>query len=291
MEIELIKNIICDKIKEKKELNSLDNDFVKSQLNNFLLKNKINLEKLFSKYNDPKKFQKSSYFKEIISGVRSNLREIYGVFIKKSLSEFNKKILSINSFEDEVILNILKSHQSSNERLQHYSNLYEEIFNILFDLGLSKKYSVLDLACGFNPFAYNFFKVKPQFYFASDLSQEDMSLVNLFFKKLKISGEAKALDLLNPESINFLNNQQKFDVCFLFKALDSLETKQRHSSKNLISSLNCKYFVVSFPKLTIGGKKSISESKRTWFEKFCIKEFKKFEKFELPNEVLYIFSK
>jgi len=81
---------------------------------------------------------------------------------------------------------------------------------------------------------------------------------------------------------------QKPTLCFLFKALDSLESVTRHSSKALLASLQADFLVVTFSLVTIGGKKQITMSKRSWFEHFCTAQKWLFERFETPNELIYI---
>ncbi len=281
MESKLLIEELIQKIKEKKELSSLDNNTIEELLSKELQNTKINLEK-YSSFNQ---FYRSSICKKIISNVRSKLREIYGVFIKEGMELSQLK--NITSYDDKIINKILSQHQSSNERLHIYSSIYKKIFEII---KLPKKYKLLDLACGYNPLSYKYLPTKPEYYLASDLSSKDMNIIKEFFIKTKIKGDTIALDLTKKSSILKLN-EQNFDVCFLFKALDSLESISRHSSKKLIAELNCKHFVVSFPSKTIGGKKQISKDKRSWFENFCHKNNFEFKFFEFDNEIFYIFDK
>jgi 16S rRNA (guanine(1405)-N(7))-methyltransferase len=285
MEYQSITLELIKLIKNKKELNSLDDSLIETHL----LKYKNEINSILNKYTSFKQFQKSAVCKDIISSIRADLREIYGVFIKTNLNNFEKNIAKLNNYEDPLIEKILSGHQSSIERLNHYSKTYILIFNKLFEWGLNKKYSLIDLACGFNPFAYKYLPIKPTKYLASDLSTKDMSLINSFFKNTKIKGEAIALNLLSQNDTDILKNH--YDVCFLFKALDSLESKSRHSSKKLISKINSDFFVISFPKKTIGGKKEIKLSKRTWFERFSDQNFSKKEVFEIENETFYLLKK
>lgn len=286
MDINSIQKFLIEKIKSKKELSSLDDDYVEKILQKFLKNKKI----AFEKYSTIKQFEKSNTCKEIISQTRSQLRELYGVYIKQNLFIYEDKIKQINSYDAELIEVILKSHQSSNERINNYSETYNLIFQKLFEIGLAKKFTLIDLACGVNPFSYKYFPEKPTYYFASDLSKQDMDLINIFFKNAKINGIAKAYDLLDEQNILEINKKE-YDLCFLFKALDSFEKIKRHFSKKLISELNAKYFVVSFAKVTIGGKKTIGENKRFWFENFLTKEDIRFEKIDLINEIYYVFKK
>jgi 16S rRNA (guanine(1405)-N(7))-methyltransferase len=295
MEINTIKNYLIKHIKEKKELSTVDNEFVLKFLEKIIKKNNLVLEE-FEKYTTLKQLEKSKKYKLLVSQCRSELRKVYGVFITQSTNNIEQKIKKINSYTDDLIDEILGLHQSSKERQSHYSQIYLDLFELLFSIGLEKNYSLLDLACGYNPFSYKYFLVKPKYYFASDLSTEDMKQINIFFEKTKINGFAKECDLLNEiEFDNLLNivfeKIKKLNVCFLLKTIDSLESVSRHSSKKILTKINADFFVVSFPKKTLGGKKTISENKRSWFEKFIQKTFSEYRTYEIENEFFYIIKK
>lgn len=242
-------------IKSKKELSHIDDAVIQSFLP-------------VVKYDDFEKFKRTKKCKEIVSSVRAKLRIIYGVFIRKN----------IFSFDDE---HILLKHQSTNERLPFYSEIYRTIFSLV---DLRDDYRLADLACGYNPFAIDFLPVKPGYYFALDISPEHAKLITDFFSYKHVNG------LCVSENLLYVDIKEKFDIIFLFKALDSLEFLERHSSKKLLVSLDTKYFVVSFSLVTIGGKGRIQANKRSWFEKFIKKNNWYFDSFSVENEVFYVIN-
>lgn len=274
-------------IKNKDELKSLDSNFVKQILFKQL---DWSVVKKLNFYSSFKQLKRSKISKDLISSTRKILRERFGMFIKKPLVKDRKKLLSIKNYESDFVDKILSSHQSTFERKRFYEKLYFNIFSTLFEMGLKKDFSLGDFACGYNPLSYKYFSVKPINYFACDLSSLEMDLINSFFENTNINGKAHGFDLLSNEFSNFLKNHY-FDVVFLFKALDSLESVKKHSSKKLIAKINSSFFVVSFPLVSIGGKKSISSSKRSWFENFCVKEKWDFKTFSISNELFYIIKK
>jgi predicted RNA methylase len=277
-------------IKEKKELSSLDDEFIERILENkILLKLKLS-EKKLTKNTEGKtyaQYRRNKECKTIISETRKYLRNIYGVFIKKQLEDEVFK----EELDEEKINELLEAHQSTSERKQYYQEFYKQIFEVLTEDGLAENYKLLDLACGFNPFSYEKIPVKPREYTAIDLSKSDMEKINLFFKKTKINGKAMPFDLLSSEFNNWLDKNNNYDVVFLLKALDSLEVVERHSSKKLLSKLKAKYVVVTFPKLTIGGKQSIADNKRNWFETFCKANSWELKEINLQNERIFIIIK
>lgn len=271
-------------IKEKSELNSLDDIYVKKILSLYF---KDSANSVFDKYTSFQQCKRSKKCKELVTNVRKHLRTVYGLFILEPLISFQKIISSLKSFESESINKILLTHQSTNERFSSYDEFYSVIFEKLFKKGLPKNFSLGDFACGCNPFAYNYLPIKPNNYLAIDLSSEDMSLTQSFFNNTNISGIAKAFDLMSDEFFSWIS-QQSFDLVFLFKALDSFETIKRHSSKKILSKINASFFVVTFPLISIGGKQSIASSKRWWFENFCTKNDWKFEIFIIGNEQIFL---
>ncbi|MBL7056733.1 hypothetical protein ISS09_00475 [Candidatus Woesearchaeota archaeon] len=263
-----MEELIVD-IMSKKELQNLDKKIIEKELKNFLEKNHNLKKKLETKdYN-----KRSEEYKIVLKEIRRQLRDIYGVFIQKNYSK-REKLLEKNSIEE-----ILKLHKSTKERLPYYKEVYSKIFEIT-----GKEQTILDLACGLNPISYGFLGYKPK-YIASEISEKDLEFIQEFFNKKNINGKTIAIDLVTEQ--NKLGNIEA-DICFLFKALDSLETRKRHISKALIETLNCKWIVVSFSKISLGGSKKIEKSKRNWLITFINKKSFSYKEFEVKNEFFVV---
>jgi hypothetical protein len=108
---------------------------------------------------------------------------------------------------------------------------------------------------------------------------------------VKINGEVKQIDLLKENNEGIANLSKDFDITFLFKALDSLESIKRNSSRELLKSLESKFIVVSFATKSIGGNKEIKKSKRNWFTKAIAQFGFKVSTFEIPGEMFYVLGK
>ena len=268
-------------IKQKPELSSLDDSFVRGVLLKHVSLSKI----VWSKYSSFEQALRSKSVKHLISVVRRDLRTAYGLYIKQPLKL--SLLDSISSLDDKNLFSLLDFHRSTSERLSLYSSIYTLLFDELFSWGLSKNFSLLDLACGYNPLAYHFFPVPPKEYFVSDLSTSDMNFFNSFFEKFGLSAKAFSFDLLSDSFFEWVSDKS-FDLVFLFKALDSFEQVERHSSKRLLSSIDSSFFVVSFSLVSIGGRSRIDASKRSWFESFCDRQSWFFKKLTFSNELFYI---
>ncbi len=261
---ELIRDILS-----KKELQNLDVSTAREFLARFFKKNPKLKERIEKKgYN-----KKSSEYRKALKEIRKELREIYGVFVEESQA-VRRKLLKEDDFEG-----LLKSHTSTRERLPYYDEVYQKIFSIT-----GKPKSILDLACGLNPLSYKYMGCSPR-YLASDISQKDMDLIQEFFDKEGIDGKSIKIDLVTEqEKLKGL----KCDVCFMFKALDSLEVRKRQVSKSLIPKLESRWIVISFSKISLGGKKPIKRSKRQWIINFLEKNSYHHHIFETENEIFIV---
>lgn len=271
-------NLLVDDILQKKELSHLDHDFVREKTVVLLNSNNKIMQKL--KKEEYSRFKRSKEHDEMIKSIRSKLREIYGAFMLKGHDKRKEALSKLK--EDPSNSNhdcILCLHKSSKERIGYYEEVYKKIFEIT-----GKPGSILDLACGFNPFSYPYLGCRPS-YVASDISKEDMEFIRKYFRMMKIKGDAISKDLITDD-ISSLS--EKADMVFLFKALDSLEAVKKNISRKLMASIKSKFIVVSFATQSLGGRKMIKKERRSWFEKLAKRLELELVSFEIPNEIFYV---
>lgn len=241
-------------IKKKKPLDRLDDDFVKGFLQSFFKSN----YKLKKKVDDGK--IKKRDMKLIVKKTRNELNRIYGQFWSDGL--------------------FLEGHRSTKERAGFYSSIYGKIFSIT---GSTKK--ILDLGCGLNPLTYNLIPDYKNIYFvSSELTSHDCNNLKNIFKNMSIKGEVIKADL------RFYNKFPDTDVCFMFKLLESLETKGHKIAERLLTDIKTKYFVASFSTFDVNGKR-MNYPRRGWLEVLLKRLNYKFIKFFAGNEVFYIIEK
>lgn len=282
-----------NKILEKKELKGVDSSFLDQFLNEYKSKKpkafKILEEKNFN--------EKSKEFDDIKKAVRKRMREIHGVFAKKSLNSRKKEeyLQSLKNADEEkkeeIIGRILESHQSTFERSTSYRALYEIILKNYGQNNQNRKpKKIADLGCGYNPFKYKYWGFSPK-YFATDINKEDLEFSQKYFNLEKIDGKTKNLDLTDKKSLAVIENETKdSDLCLLFKLLDSLESKKRGSSAELLRHIHSKFIVVSFPTKTISGKNEI-KGKRKWFDRIVEENKHEKEEFVLQNEKYFLLKR
>ena len=274
--------ILIKEIKSKKQIEDLEDNFIKSRLEQFFLTNGDIRKKLENEFEKNNKIIKSKIFKEIIKSIREEIGIVYGSFLT---NEFKKKKKYL---ENKDIKNILHTHKSTREREEYYF----EIFTKIFEWYIPKK-GIADLACGQNPINYSLITSiinKEINYYASDLNPKDMEFIQEFFNKNNIKGKAIAHDITQ---INFIKDKEflNCDLVFLFKALDSFETLKKDISKEILSKIPQSQVVISFPTKSIKSQLKFKPEKRNWLRNFLTKKEWKFKEFEVENEMFFLVEK
>ena len=263
-------------IKQKKELQNISDNFVKEEILNYFKKNPSNI--LEKKLNP-----KAAEYKVIVKHVRANLRIVYGLFrtsIGIEMREHLVNHLVNNPKREEIIAEILKTHSSTKERLPFYPELYQKIWKIT-----RKPKKIIDLGSGINPFSILLMKLRKLKYYAYDLSKSEIALLNKFFKIINISGKAEVKNILH------LSKLPAADVCFLFKMTDVLDKGKGHrATEAVIGNVPAKYVVVSFPTLTMSGKR-MNFPRRKWIELMCKRLGYSYERLEFSSEIFYVIRK
>ncbi len=267
----LIEKLI-PRIKQKKELAGISDETVAEVL-----------AKLFKR--EPKLFkelslginEKSAAYTQTIKLARAELRRSYGLF-------------RVEKVEDEVkdVEKVLLSHSSTKERISFYAELYPKIFSIT-----GRPASIIDLGCGVNPFSVEFMNVNKLKYYAYDISEKEVELLNKFFswkhaENKDFIGEAEVLD---ASKVNLVRKLPAADICFMFKITDILDRGKGHKkTEEVMKAVPSKWLVVSFPTLTMSGKRMTAPCRR-WMEWLCNRLGYEYKVLEFENELFYVVRK
>jgi len=283
-------NLLIQDIKKKKELAYLADSFVKESLKHYLQQNAPKVNFLIKKFNE-----KSKEYKQIVKEVRKELRKVYALYkIEQEIEhrqEYFAQLLKTKPKEKEFLelhQKILETHASTRERLSFYKKLYPQLFKIT-----GEPKTLLDLGCGLNPFSFPFMRLKKLKFYAYDISTDEISMVKRYFRYLgkhwpRFSGKASLLDLRHWEKIKKL---KKVDLCFLWKMTDVLDRQKGHKvSELVIVNVPAKYVVVSFPTLTVKGRK-MNKPRRKWIELMCRRLKYHYKIIKEENEIFYIIKK
>jgi hypothetical protein len=305
-------NELIEDIQDKKELRTLDEDFIRNKLEVFFKERyheqskakflrKLEVSKTY------KQFTRSKEYKFIIKELRAELRRVYGVFILEGYEKRKKLLTELKNAETteekkEIHDKMFLLHKSTKERMDHYEELYQTIFDAIDDFekdkplfeahkkGVSHKYVFMDLACGMNPLSSYLFKDKVKKYYASDISTEDCEFLKDYFDTTKIDAIIFPADL-TADKIFYKLEKIPVDICLIFKTLDGLERIKRNITEDLLKSINTKYFAITFPTLSISGHREIKEHRRLWLERMLDNLGWKYSKFTMGSELLYMVKK
>jgi len=144
----------------------------------------------------------------------------------------------------EFCQQMLNVHASTRERLPIMEKFYDQLFSATGEPG-----SILDLACGLNPFALPWMGIPVSTqYYAYDLHHPRVNLINAFFRGVNRAELAIYQDILiQPPEI-------KADLAFFFKEAHRFDQRQRGCNRAFWLSLPVKKIAVSLPTSSLTGK-------------------------------------
>lgn len=202
--------------------------------------------------------------KQLIKQVRHELR--------KAAGRFNAP-LEHTDLDPARIQKLIAKHASTRERLPYYPLIKELVCN-------GKPVSILDLGCGLNPLVLVESSTQ---YYAYDIRQDEIDLINAFFKKKGIAGHAQVADI---RTASFPHA----DVCLLWKVIDLVDGSGHKKAEQLLKTIPCPRIIVSFSTKTLSGK-PMNHPQRGWIERLCTRLGYRFHLEKIPNELFYIIEK
>lgn len=147
---------------------------------------------------------------------------------------------------------VLAAHASTRERIPVLDEFYPRLFALT---GVPA--SILDLACGLNPFAWPWMGLPPATqYHAYDIHSPRVDAINAFFRAHGLAPLAEVRDVLvHPPQV-------EADVAFLFKEAHRMEERRRGCSRPFWRSLRVNWLLVSLPAESLSGKFQLAERQR-----------------------------
>lgn len=148
----------------------------------------------------------------------------------------------------QTALKILEQHESTRERLPYLEQFYEVIRTVCRPLSI-----IIDLACGLNPLALPFMGMTELVrYYAYDIHQPRVELINQFFKGWGLEPLAEVRDVLvHPPQI-------QADAAFLFKEAHRMEKRRKGSSRDLIKAISARVIFISLPTRSLDRRRNLS---------------------------------
>jgi len=176
---------------------------------------------------------------------------------------------------------ILLQHTSTRERMEYVQEFYTAIFA---KTGMPK--SVLDLACGLNPFALPWMNLPANCaYHAYDIHAQRIQLINTFFKSSGRQALGYVRDILvNPP-------REHADVAFFFKEAHRMEKRRKGSNQFLWQAVNVDHLVVSLPIRSMGRKRDLTQSMRKLVYTITEKQPWEMEEIAFRDELVFCIKK
>lgn len=176
---------------------------------------------------------------------------------------------------------VMQSHISTRERLPILSDFYKLLFSLT-----GKPATILDLACGMNPFAFSWMELpKSTLYYAYDLHQPRIVMINRFFEVYGMKPLGFHDDVLvNPPQI-------KADVAFLFKEAHRMEQRQKGCSLPFWKKIDAKWLLVSLPTASMSGRHSLIEKHRHLVADILAPVDWKMQEIVFENEIVFCIRK
>jgi 16S rRNA (guanine(1405)-N(7))-methyltransferase len=187
--------------------------------------------------------------REALKAAKRKLHQIYAAFCPPgAIARLRRLVRALPQPESpdfgDACRTILSGHASTAERLPLMDSLYPRLWEMT---GPPK--SVLDLACGFQPFALPWMGLSAGVeYVPWDLDEPLIEQINSFLTLVGRPPAARCRDALT-------DHFGRVDVVLLLKSLPCLEQQESGVSLRLIRSLPARTVVVSFPTAALGGRR------------------------------------
>jgi len=180
-----------------------------------------------------------------------------------------------------ICLSILEAHASTRERLPILDTFYHEIFRLT-----GRPASILDIACGLNPFAFPWMELPTSTrYYAYDLNQPRIDLINTYFRLQGMAPLAVKQDiLLDPPQVNA-------DMAFFFKEAHRFEQRLRGCNLGMWRALKVHWLLVSLPTQSLSGKHDLLDKHRHLVYETIKDENWKVEELIFEDEIVFCIQK
>ena len=180
------------------------------------------------------------HYREAENAYRKRLHQLWGSYVDGRYAQKASAMLEAATCNHDHILAL---HASSRERLPYYKAFYNAVWD-----ATGTPETLLDVACGLNPFALPYMSVQPQRYIALDVDGQAAMLCNRWFAMQGLPQLARCDDALVRPLKDIA------DVALVLKLLPLLEYQVQDGPAHLLSALQARYVVVSYPLQSLGGR-------------------------------------
>jgi hypothetical protein len=231
-----------------------------------------NLQKVFEKESVPDKIKRTRAFKDALAAIKR--KTYFG--LRRYNADTNNQLELIKKLEDStdsshqeikpLAETLAASHASTKERIKDADEFYQRLFEVI---GTPR--TILDIGCGMQPLLFPFDSLGKDFklYLAADKDPTSISALNAFAQ----AGKEKRLKAVkwdiheNWEPLLSYNDEDEFDVAFLFKVVPVIE-RQNPEFLPILRKSPAKIWIVTGSKISLTKNKSIERRERATLRRF-----------------------
>lgn len=188
-------------------------------------------------------------YKEAVKATKNKLHQVGGAY-QDSKIDYDKALSALKTAvgdvaaQQNVLLEIMRLHTSTRERLWILDDFYAEVL-----AGLPPIHSVMDIACGLNPLARSWMPLADKAtYLAYDIYADMIAFLGDYFALASIPGNAEVRDVVAAPPT------EPVDLALLLKTLPVLAQIDKTAVSRILDSLQAKYLLISFPAKSLGGR-------------------------------------
>ncbi len=188
---------------------------------------------------------------DAVKAAKRKLHQIYSAFLPAAARKKALKLASAVAEGEgagrlEACMAILRLHASTAERIPHLGAIGRLIRSCLPDAGGT----VLDLACGLNPFALPMLDLPADVvYLALDIDRDLALAADRFLKAFNPASICECRDVISS------SQGRHADVVLMLKCMTTFERQEKGSAAWVLKSLDAGAVILSFPLASLGGKK------------------------------------
>lgn len=196
--------------------------------------------------------KKGRSWKDTVKAIRNKLHQV-GTAYQPQAIDYERLYSEMKSLPQDIrnpdvrrfLIQAMGNHASTRERLQILDQFYLETLSPLSPID-----SILDVACGLNPLALAWMPVSTSVQLTvCDIYVDQIDFLNAYFEHFNINGKAFCCDLTQQIP------HEKAQIGLVLKTIPCLEQIDKNIGAKILQDLPCQNLLVSFPALSLSGKK------------------------------------
>lgn len=226
--------------------------------------------------------------KEAVKLARRRLHQIHGAFVgPHDLKRVQRLLDAVEPPLDDdgfrqLCARVLSCHASTAERLPYLDRFYEVVRRFA-----PSPRTVVDLACGLNPFALPWMGLPDDCtYHAADIDARLLALTGRLLELRPVRIETSEWDLVSSAPA------VDADSVLLLKTLPSLERQEQGAARRVLEALRAPVVFVSFPARSLGGReRGMRATYDAELDRVLPQGMVRVESAAFPTETLYVLAR